>query len=414
MDSIVELARDILRNAELIDGATHQDASVPTSDAIPALEVDKARTELLNATHKLRLRVQSPEAYMFEMMWSVTDVLTLKLIYSLRLPHHVPLAGSISYHSIARSVGVNIDILTRLFRYSITIGFFTEPSTDYVAHSDTTRMLTTNADAFDAMGMILNELGPATDHFPEALGRFAGSEEPNKTAYNIANSTELGIYDFLAENPERGRRFGGAMRFFTGGEGLHTQHLMDSFPWTSDDHDRDDFVVVDVGGGHGSVSMKLAGATKHMRFIVQDKEGEIQEGRRLLPTQLKSRIDFTVHDFFTPQTAKGADVYFFRWIFHNWSDKYCIQILRSLVPALKKGARIMVYEHVMEDGVDLLLSKKRERYLDLFMMCAYNSRERTETDWKKLFGAADGRFIFQGATTLPGASLSLIEAVWKG
>lgn len=42
-----------------------------------------------------------------------------------------------------------------------------------------------------------------------------------------------------------------------------------------------------------------------------------------------------------------ADVYFFKWIFHDWSDKYCIKILRALIPALKKGARIVVNEFIV-------------------------------------------------------------------
>jgi len=49
-----------------------------------------------------------------------------------------------------------------------------------------------------------------------------------------------------------------------------------------------------------------------------------------------------VHDFFTPQPVKYADVYLYRWIFHNWSDAKCIEILQNAVPALKPGARILV------------------------------------------------------------------------
>lgn len=274
----------------------------------------------------------------------------------------MPLAGTIPYNTIAPTVGVPAPTLTRLFRYAITIGFFTEPQEGHVAHTPPSRILATNPDALDAMGMILHELGPATLAFPEALARFGGAlEEPNKTAYNIANDTDLGIYDFLGQNPERGRRFGGAMRFFSGGGGSYIQHLLDAFPWMDPAHDREDFTVVDVGGGHGSVSVNLAQRTQKIRFIVQDLESEVREGRKVLPETLEGRVTFQVHDFFMPQTVVGADVYFLRWILHNWSDEYCVRILRNMVPALKRGARVMVYEHVMEGGVDALLSKKRER-----------------------------------------------------
>jgi hypothetical protein len=51
-------------------------------------------------------------------------------------------------------------------------------------------------------------------------------------------------------------------------------------------------------------------------------------------------------DFFTLQ-AVAADVYYFRSIFHNWADKYCVRILQNLVPALKKGARVIIHERVL-------------------------------------------------------------------
>ena len=38
-----------------------------------------------------------------------------------------------------------------------------------------------------------------------------------------------------------------------------------------------------------------------------------------------------------------------RSILHNWSDKYSIQILRHLTPALKRGARVLVHELVLPE-----------------------------------------------------------------
>jgi hypothetical protein len=65
MSPLTDLAREILRNAEIIDGATSQ------SKNTNSLDVDEARTALLDATHKLTLQAQTPEAYLFQQMWSV-------------------------------------------------------------------------------------------------------------------------------------------------------------------------------------------------------------------------------------------------------------------------------------------------------------------------------------------------------
>lgn len=74
----------------------------------------------------------------------------------------------------------------------------------------------------------------------------------------------------------------------------------------------------------------------------------------------ETHISFMTHDFFTPQPVV-ADVYLFRWILHNWSDKYCVRILRALVPALKPGARIVINEHVMPRNISGGSRWKEER-----------------------------------------------------
>ena len=53
------------------------------------------------------------------------------------------------------------------------------------------------------------------------------------------------------------------------------------------------------------------------------------------------------HDFFEEQPVKGADVYLLRWVLHDWSDSYAVRILRALIPALNKGARVILNETVL-------------------------------------------------------------------
>jgi len=47
--------------------------------------------------------------------------------------------------------------------------------------------------------------------------------------------------------------------------------------------------------------------------------------------------------------VKEADVYFFRWILHDWSDDRASLILRNLIPALKPGANIVLKEMIMPE-----------------------------------------------------------------
>jgi hypothetical protein len=83
---------------------------------------------------------------------------------------------------------------------------------------------------------------------------------------------------------------------------------------------------------------------------VQDLAGPVKIGCETLPSNLIGRVEYAKADFFADQTVIGAHVYFFRWTLHNWSDGYCVKILRSLVPAMKNHSKVKIYEYVLEEG----------------------------------------------------------------
>ncbi|KAL9119135.1 MAG: hypothetical protein Q9187_004309 [Circinaria calcarea] len=174
------------------------------------------------------------------------------------------------------------------------------------------------------------------------------------------------------------------------------------------------YMLVDIGGSLGFVCSRLAQSFPYLNFVVQDLPSAIESGRTQLPPELSDRIKFMAHDFLTEQPVRGADVYLFRWVLHNWSDKYAVQILRNLIPALKQGARILINDLVLpEPGVLPAWPEERLRSIDLTMLVIQNSRERELDDWKKLFEIADAGFRFVGAKQPAGSNLSLIEAVWE-
>lgn len=131
------------------------------------------------------------------------------------------------------------------------------------------------------------------------------------------------------------------MTLFQHSPGTEPSYLVDNYDWTGVSK------VVDVGGSHGIVMLELASKMPNIQCIVQDHAEVVRKGRAQVSQEFLERVTFMEHDFFTEQPVKDADVYYLRWILHNWSDKYCIDILRNLIPALKKGARIVVSEFCM-------------------------------------------------------------------
>lgn len=144
------------------------------------------------------------------------------------------------------------------------------------------------------------------------------------------------------------------MSFFSNSPGFEPTHVVDNYPW-----DGGNEVVVDVGGCHGSFSIAIARRFPSLRCIVQDLPDVVAEGRASRPAELTERVTFMAHDFFQEQPVRGADVYYLRWIMHDWSDKYAIQILRCLIPALKPGAKVLVSDYVLPEPGSVSAYKER-------------------------------------------------------
>ena len=120
--------------------------------------------------------------------------------------------------------------------------------------------------------------------------------------------------------------------------------------------------VVDVGGGHGPVSISLAEAFPDLRFIVQDLPSVLEGVPANLPAVQKGQVSFMAYNFLEAQLFKGAEVYFFRAVFHNWPDDYCIKILRNQIPALRHGTHLIINESTL-NGIESLpaFMQKRRR-----------------------------------------------------
>ncbi len=287
------------------------------------------------------------------------DLLSLRFVYHYNIPRYVPVEGEVSYAEISRASGLDEVILRRFIQHAMINRVFAEPRIGYVKHTAASRLLREDPETMDTVEFLLEDLAPASTKVVETFKKWPGSGEPNETGFNLENNTTDPFYLELAKTAERSRRFEGGMRFMTRGSLYDINHLINGYDWSA--LDKAGSTVVDIGGGHGGVSRALAGATNHLHLVVQDLPGTVKEGESLLREELKERITFMPHDFFTPQPVKEADVYFFRFILHNWSDNYCIQILRNLLPAMKEGSRVVIYEFLISEMATTSWSQKQGR-----------------------------------------------------
>ena len=218
------------------------------------------------------------------------NMTSLHAINHLSLAKLAPLDTAISFADFATLVLLHEHDIRRLIRFAIAHHWiFCEPKPSFVAHNATSRVPAENPSIRDALGMLFDE------------------SWLNHNVHGLPSSIA-----FLISAP--------------------IWHTL-----------RPSATVVDVGGSRGPVRAFLAQTFPRLRFVVQDLSATTAEigpaNAYTLPEDVKERVTLTEHDFFEPQPVHEADVYLLRFVFHKWSDEYCLKILRALVPAMGPGGK---------------------------------------------------------------------------
>jgi len=287
---------------------------------------------------------------------------------------------------------------------------FKEPRKGFVAHTAASKILLNPQNIDDMLDFKHNVVWTASAYLVDSIDRWKGSEEPTHTGYNIATGRTESFFETTKKDARLAEVFANNMKYFQSrpGFGSDHSHLFSSFDWASVKS------VVDIGGGTGATSIALTEKFPSLHCTVQDIDNVIDYGELQAVPGAMSRITFMKHDFFEEQPIKNADVYFMRWILHDWSDGKAKEILRNLIPALKPGSNVILQEFVLpEAGMLSFYHQKTMRNIDLAMKSLLNSKEREMDDWKQLFAEVDPAFKFVGVQMLPGSNLGVIHARWE-
>jgi len=138
-------------------------------------------------------------------------------------------------------------------------------------------------------------------------------------------------------------------------------------------------VVVDVGGGNGTLLAELLRRRPGLRGIVFDLP-ETDRDEALFG----HAIEFVAGSFFDEVPA--GDAYVLSYILHNWPDEQAAAILRTIRAAAPPHARLLVLDSVVGAGNDPYITT-----LDLLMLALFASRERDEAQWNALLAATAWR-----------------------
>lgn len=292
------------------------------------------------------------------------------------------------------------------------LNIFDELEPGRVRHTAISRLLAENEGYYNAIGLQIEDIGPASLKLIEAWERFGDDVgEPDQSAFSLQNGGRS-LFTVLAQEPDRARRFDSAMKYCVEDKDFSFFDIIKAFDWSK--LDRPGARVVDLGGGYGQISQALAKHTHDLAFIVQDLPHVVEQGREKLPTNLSERISFEAHSFMVPQRAQQnpPDAFLISRCLHNWSDHHSSLILHALIPALQQGSRVLIWDSVLDDKPAKKLSEKFNLQQDFIMATISNGKDRSAGQFRHVLELSDARFTMANIIRPEGCKLSMIEVLW--
>ncbi len=202
------------------------------------------------------------------------------------------------------------------------------------------------------------------------------------------------MFDYLAKDPEAQADFDAAMG---SGTEVFLRSLVDVYDFS------ESRVIVDVGGGNGSVSAVILKQNPSLEAVIYDQPQVLEAADRYLSAAgVRSRCRLVPGNFFET-VPEGGDLYFLSNIIHDWDDDRALRILKNCRAGMTPAAAVLLLETILpEHG-----HPSQATMADVNMMVMLTGRERTEAQYRQLLAGADLRL-----TKVVGVSArdSLIEA----
>ncbi|KAF7629620.1 O-methyltransferase-domain-containing protein [Aspergillus flavus] len=367
---------------------------------------------VINACQELTALLTEPYEWIANAAWGYVDSVALSLVLNLKVHRHVPRnGGTISLVELAAKTGSSVVLISRIMRQCVGAFIFDEALPQCYRHNE--RSLCLLHDDFSSLIDYITDDGLLTGaHLTRSLSKtaFQIPKHSGQAAFQDAFQTSKTLYEYYnAVDLRRGQRFASAMA------GHYNTPLDDPiesiYPFNVL---RDNALVVDIGGGKGHHSIRLAEKYEMMSFIVQDQTsvvGTVQTED--LPQSVAGRIEWQAHDLHSPQPVQGADVYILSHIMMDNQPGICANILRHASNAMRSyHSRILVHDFVDPDK-----GERASRFLnelDFHMLASLNCLAKPLHVWTAIFYEANPRLqltaVYRGSKNAAVFELSLVDA----
>ena len=290
--------------------------------------------------------------------------------------------------ALATACQAHPDALYRLLRTLASRGVFTELDARTFALTPMAEWLRTDhPGSLRPLALMYGE-----EHY-QAWGNVLSSIQTGEPAFE--QHFGVSYFQYLADHPESAATFDAAM---TGYAAQVARGVVDAYTFSGSS------LVVDVGGGQGTLLAAILAANPHLRGILFDLPPVIASAAPLREAAgVGDRWQTIAGDFFEA-VPRGGDVYIVAHILHDWDDERGRTILQNCRAAMARTGRILIVDMVLPPGN----APSDSKLADLHMLVLFRGRERTEAEFRDLLASADLTLTRVIATT---SGPSIVEAV---
>ncbi|KAI1473357.1 putative O-methyltransferase [Daldinia eschscholtzii] len=344
-----------------------------------------ARHELVEAARRLVRALETPRETMIKHCWAQPSTMTA-ITTGVELGLFKAMAEddgkSKKSTELAQNVGADPALIARLLRHMGAMGYVKETGVDEYAPTNFTKSL-----CLPIIGagypLLSGAVLSSTIKFHEYVKK-ADYKVPSNVSdgpFQYAYDTNKNFFEYVHDHPPYGDLFNLHMSGYHQGRAS----WMDPgfFPVQEKlvngaERNEEAVFLVDIGGsiGHDIQEFLIKHPSVPGRLILQDLPAVIDQ-----ISTLDGRIERMAHDFFEEQPIRGSRAYYMHSILHDWPDEQCIKILIQLSKSMKPGySKLLLNENVIPP----VGAYWEATALDIIMMTAFSSRERTSREWESL------------------------------
>ncbi|KAA1473506.1 S-adenosyl-L-methionine-dependent methyltransferase [Dentipellis sp. KUC8613] len=314
--------------------------------------------------------------------------------------------------AIVAQTGLDKDKLGRVLRMLSTKHFFREVSNDTFTNTRLSYALRAADPSSAFVGFMQAELNQkGFSNLWEALTdpAYAHATDERHSVFSWGIKDEMPdahLFEWYAKHPERRERFNRAMtalRLGLPNEFYPVASLPPNTTWC------------DIGGGMGGVLIPVAQTNPKLRLTLQDQPEVLAQAGPHIQKECpalfaEDRIALQPIDFIKESPVKAQDIYYMRFIIHDWPDPVAVTILKNIRKAMSPSSRLLIHDYVLNPPTKSptpsdttpapapLLPNygaggARPYVADLNMLVVLSAKERSIEDVTKLANEAGLQFV---------------------